>query len=119
MAVKVTIVNPINDHTDILTNLLQIMHDSVNGHYDELKAIFDYFESSLDNSVSMEANFSYLIEGEEKFAFLEDPESKVPSLIESLHKIMKSHTGGDWKKFILNLDANGKERWIRKFEQLL
>ena len=35
--------NPINDQTDILTNLLQIMHDSVDGHYDELKGILVVF----------------------------------------------------------------------------
>ena len=32
----------------------------------------------------------------------------VDGLIRELHEVMKVHTGGDWKEFILTLDENGK-----------
>ncbi|ENX35267.1 hypothetical protein F889_00934 [Acinetobacter colistiniresistens] len=98
----------ISRQTEILTNLLQIMVDSVYEDYDSLQGIFDYCKSPIDHSVSMEANFSYFIENNEKFVFMSDPESKIPYLLEELHRLVQEHTGGVWTKLILTLDENGR-----------
>lgn len=102
------IMDMISRQTDILTNLLQIMVDSVYEDYDSLQGVFDYNKSSIDNSVSMEANFSYFIGDTEKFVFMNDPESKIPYLLEELHELVQEHTGGVWTKLILKLDENGR-----------
>lgn len=48
----------------------------------------------------MEASFSYFVERDQKFAFLHDPESIIPSLVENLNEVMESHTHGNWKNLL-------------------
>jgi hypothetical protein len=39
---------------------------------------------------------------------LDDPKDEASSLVHTLHGLMTSHTGGDWKKFVLAIDPTGK-----------
>lgn len=34
----------------------------------------------------------------------------IKEYIQQLHNVMKSHTGGDWRKFILTIDEQGKAK---------
>lgn len=82
--------------------------------YSTASCRFDY-SSSPDGSISVGAEFSYMINGQEKSAALVYPErKKLGDLVPKLHKEMKVHTGGEWTSFMLTIDQDGKAK--SKFE---
>lgn len=102
--------NNIESQTQILGELCRIMHISAEANYSMAICRFDY-SISLDESWSVGAEFSYIINGEEKSAVLIYPERKKLSvLLPKLHKEVKSLTGGDWRAFTLNIDADGNAK---------
>jgi len=98
----------INQQTEILNSLLQIMHDSVSTSYDSLECVFDYYKDSDDGSLSIGSKFAYIDKDNVNYALLNDPDYRVNELIIKLHDLMVAHTGGNWKEFTLSLDEHGK-----------
>lgn len=98
----------INQKTEILNSLLQIMHDSVSTSYDSLECVFDYYKDSDDGSLSIGSKFSYIDKDNVNYALLNDPDYRVNELIIKLHDLMVAHTGGSWKEFVLSMNENGR-----------
>ncbi|EPG2129616.1 hypothetical protein KG346_003742, partial [Acinetobacter baumannii] len=99
--------NIIEKQTDILNNLLNIMVNSIDGEYDSCSCLFEYDHDYQDGSTSTGAELSYILNQENKSIGIRQM-GVVDSLIRELHELMKNHTGGDWKEFILSLDENGR-----------
>lgn len=91
----------------ILNKLLNIMIDSVDSEYDCIMCDFEYDHDYKDGSTATGAELSYSINSENRYIGIREMRT-VDGLIRELHEVMKTHTGGDWKRFILNLDENGK-----------
>lgn len=51
--------SPLEKQTEILNNLLQIMHNSVNSYYEYLDCTFDYFKDENDGSISIGEKFFF------------------------------------------------------------
>ncbi|KQQ76999.1 hypothetical protein [Acinetobacter sp. Leaf130] len=91
----------INQQTEILNSLLQIMHDSVSTSYDSLECVFDYYKDSGDGSLSIGSKFAYIDKDNVNYALLNDPDYRVNELIIKLHDLMVAHTGGVGKSLLL------------------
>lgn len=91
----------INQQTEILNSLLQIMHDSVSTSYDSLECVFDYYKDSGDGSLSIGSKFAYIDKDNVNYALLNDPDYRVNELIIKLHDLMVAHTGGVRKSLLL------------------
>ncbi|MDE3318645.1 hypothetical protein OKC46_05040 [Acinetobacter baumannii] len=100
--------NSIETQTEILNQLLQVMHNSVDEPYDSMECKFDYYKDPDDGSVSVGEKFSYQINGEVKSEYLVYDGLMVSNLVNKLHNIMTAHTGSNWKEFILSLDEKGR-----------
>ncbi|GJI97213.1 hypothetical protein RugamoR57_39310 [Duganella caerulea] len=96
----------IEKQTKILNRLVQIMHDSARGPYDGMSCEFKY--ESYENGWSVDSKYEFLREGKSVSELLDDPEDEASNFVHELHELMKVHTGGDWKSFVLNVDATGK-----------
>ena len=71
--------------TEILNNLLQIMHNSVSSHYEYIDYTFDYFKDDNDGSISIGEKFFFKKNGELKSVFLNYENKEVPNLIKELY----------------------------------
>ncbi|MEB6478667.1 hypothetical protein [Acinetobacter vivianii] len=100
--------NSIQEQTEILNQLLQIMHNSISEEYDTLECVFDYYKDPDDGSVSVGEKFSYRANGECKSEYLVYDGLVVSTLVNKLHGLMVDHTDSNWKEFILSLDENGR-----------
>ncbi len=96
----------IEQQVKILNSLTQIMHDSAGGNYDEMYCEFEY--EAYDGGWSVGSKYSFILGGVTVSELLDDPEDNASDFVHELHELMKSHTGGDWKKFVLSIDPNGK-----------
>lgn len=97
----------IEEQTDILSSLLKLMIESIDSEYDSCSCQFEYDYGYEDGSSSTGAELSYIHNLEIHSIGIKDM-GTIDSLIRELHAIMKRHTGGDWKKFILSLDETEK-----------
>lgn len=96
----------IDQQVQALNALTQIMHDSAHGPFDELRCEFEY--EVYDGGWSVGSKYSFVRDGIFFSELLDDAEDKAPNYVHELHELMKSHTGGDWKKFVLIIDSSGK-----------
>ncbi|QOZ84301.1 hypothetical protein DXT74_15220 [Chromobacterium sp. Rain0013] len=91
---------------ELLTELARIVHESASEGYSEARCEFDYECSEKDWTVG--SSFSYVLQGVGRAEFLNDPNDRTSQLVHELHELMRQHTGGSWKEFVLSIDANGK-----------
>lgn len=96
----------IDQQVDVLNALTQIMHDSACGQYEEMRCEFEY--EIYDGGWSVGSKYSFVRDGLSVSEFLDDPKDRASDLVHKLHELMKSHTGGDWKKFVLSIEHDGK-----------
>ena len=96
----------IEQQVQILNTLTQIMHDSASGSYEEIRCEFEH--EVYDGGWSAASKYSFVRDGFLFSEFLDDPEDRVSSLVHKLHESMKSHTGGDWRKFVLTVAFGGQ-----------
>ena len=98
----------IEQQVEVLNGITQIMHDSAGGQYEEMRCEFDY--EVYDGGWSVGSRYSYVKNGLSVSALMADPEDRASGLVHQLHDLMKSHTGGDWKSFVLAVDPSGKAK---------
>lgn len=98
----------IEKQVEILNMITQVMHDSAESNYEEMSCKFDYFLDEGDWSIN--SKFSFVRNGEVHRALLADAAGEVFMKVHQLHELMKSHTGGDWKSFVLAVDPSGKAK---------
>lgn len=91
---------------ELLNDLVQVMHHSANGDYEEMACVFRYLNPA--GSWSIDTEFSFVRNGESISAFLRDPRNRMIHHVRELHALMKSHTGDDWKSFVLRVGADGR-----------
>lgn len=96
----------IEQQVQVLNALTQIMHDSANGPYEEIRCEFEY--EVYDGGWSVGSKYSFVRDGLFFSELLDDPEDRASSHVHKLHELMRSHTGGDWRKFVLVIDPSGK-----------
>jgi len=96
----------IEQQVEILNSLVKIMHGSAHGQYDEMCCEFEHEVD--DGGWSVGSKYSFVRDGLIVSEILDDPEDKVSDFVHKLHEIMRSHTGGDWKKFVLAVGSGGK-----------
>ncbi len=96
----------IEKQTNILNRIVQMMHDSARGSYDSMSCDFEY--EAYENGWSVNSKFEFIRDNTSISELLDDPMDETSNLVHELHELMKTHTGGDWKGFVLNVDAAGK-----------
>lgn len=96
----------IEQQVKILDALTQIMHDSAKGSYDELRCEFEY--EVYEGGWSVASKYSFVRNGFLFSELLDDPEDNASGYVNKLHELMRLHTGGQWKKFVLAIDSSGK-----------
>ncbi|MHA6138967.1 hypothetical protein ACX3YC_16325 [Pseudomonas mohnii] len=96
----------IEQQVQVLNALTQIMHDSACGQYEEMRCEFEY--EVYDGGWSVGSKYSFVRDGFLFSELLADPEDRASGFVHKLHELMKAHTGGDWKKFVLAIDSSGK-----------
>ena len=96
----------IQQQVEVLNKITQVMHESADFDYEEMTCRFDYYID--DGEWSVDSEFSFVRKGTLHRARLNDPTGGVYRFVHQLHELMKDHTGGDWRSFILTLDATGK-----------
>jgi len=101
----------IDQQVEALNQIVQIMHDSAGGPYEGLRCEFDY--ETYDGGWSVGSAYSFIRDGVSVGARLDDPH-RASDLVGELHRLMLEHTGGDWREFILSVDADGRAH--TKFE---
>lgn len=98
----------IEQQVEVLNGITQIMHDSARGQYEEMRCEFEY--EVYEGGWSVGSKYSFVRDGLSFSELLDDPEDKAPGLVHQLHELMRSHTGGDWKSFVLAVDTSGKAK---------
>lgn len=98
----------IEQQVNVLNEITQIMHDSARGWYEEMRCEFDY--EVYDGGWSVGSKYSFVRNGVPVSELLDDPRDKISDLVHQLHELMKFHTGGDWKSFVLAVDPSGKAK---------
>lgn len=98
--------NNFEQQVQVLNALMKIMHDSANGPYEEMCCEFEY--ERYKGGWSVGSKYSLIRDGLFLSELLDDPEENASSYVHELHELMKAHTGGDWKKFILSIDSSRK-----------
>lgn len=96
----------IQDQVEVLNKITQVMHESAEFNYEEMACRFDYYID--DGEWSVDSEFSFIREGTLHRARLNDPTGNVYRFVHQLHELMKAHTGGDWKSFVLTVDTTGR-----------
>ncbi|MBC7916535.1 MAG: hypothetical protein H7Y28_01875 [Rhodoferax sp.] len=100
--------NPIQQQTDLLGQLAQVMINSVHKEFDQIECCFDYFVDEETGDDSVGSQLAYLIGETRVGLYLNDPESKCHKLVAELNRHMREHTGGHWEKVFLTLGNDGK-----------
>ena len=104
-----TEITPIEEQTQLLSQLVQLVHDSAPEGYERAACTFDYRVCNEDGSSSVGGQFSYDKGGVTVSAVLAYPHPvQSMKIVPRLHEIMKGHTGGDWGSFTLTLDKSGQ-----------
>lgn len=96
----------IQEQVEVLNRIVQIMHDSAGCQYEEMQCEFDH--EVYDGGWSVGSKYSFTLNGSSASELLHDPDDEVPKLVHQLHDLMKAHTGGDWTRCFLMVDASGK-----------
>lgn len=96
----------IEKQMEILRKITKIMHTPRRGGYDEMRCEFDY--EAYEGGWSVRSKYSLVRGGVLVSDFLDDLKDTSSDLVHQLHELMKSHTGGDWKSFVLSVDSSGK-----------
>lgn len=96
----------IDQQVNVLSQITQVMHDSTLADYEEMTCQFDYFLDGDDWSIDSE--FSFISKGKLNRGLLKDSTGDVYRLVHTLHELMKAHTGGSWRKFVLSIDGSGR-----------
>lgn len=103
--------NTIERQTALIDKLYQLMHVSAEQGYEEMQCWFEYLKSEHYDGTSIGSRFSYVMSGDTISAALAYPGIQIlNSVIPELHKIMKTHTGGEWTEFTLTLGKDGKAK---------
>lgn len=96
----------IEQQVAVLNQITQIMHNSADGEYEEMRCEFEH--EVYTGGWSVGSKFSFARNGLSVSELLDDPRDIISELIHQLHELMKAHTGGDWKSFVLTVDAAGR-----------
>ncbi len=96
----------IQRQTEILNALTQSMHDSATTDYVELIAKYKY--KSYEEGFSVRANLSLIFNDHLESILYKEYNTDISLLIEELHNLMQTHTGGNWTSFTLTLTAEGR-----------
>ncbi|PYC35715.1 hypothetical protein DMX05_21380 [Pseudomonas soli] len=96
----------IEQQVEILSELVQIMHDSADGAYDSLCCEFDH--EAYEGGWSVGSAYAFVRDGVSVSKILADPDDRASDLVNQLHQVMQAHTGGDWSKFLLSVDGEGR-----------
>ncbi len=96
----------IQEQVEVLNKITQVMHDSAEFNHEEMVCRFDYYIDA--GGWSVDSEFSFVREGALCRSRLNDPTGNVYRLVHQLHELMRSHTGGEWKSFVLTVDATGR-----------
>ena len=97
--------NPFERQTEILNNLVQIMHDEASDKYQKMNC---RFEINLEEGWS-ETKFSFIENDVEiSKAISENYTWAIHDMLQELHIAMKEHTGGKWDYFTLSLEKDGR-----------
>ena len=91
---------------ELLNAITQIMHKSAQGAYDEMRCDFEY--ETYKGGWSAGSAYNFARDGASFSELLDDPDDIASGLVHDLHELMRMHTGGDWKKFVLTVGADGK-----------
>jgi hypothetical protein len=103
------------EQAEILNQISQVMHDSAATNYEEMHCRFEYFIDEGDWSVDSE--FSFVRNGDLHQGLLNDYTGRVYELAHQLHQRMMAHTGGNWKSFVLTVDATGRAHTDFAYEE--
>lgn len=96
----------IEQQVEVLNALTQIMHDSAHGQYEEMCCEFEY--EVYDGGWSVGSKYSFIRHGISVSELLDDPEDRASGFVHKLHELIKSQTGGNWKKIVLAIEPSGK-----------
>ncbi len=100
--------NPVEEQKAVISKLANLIHCSVVDGYEEAACKFIY-EAFADGSASVDSEVWFVLDGNRVSASLVgDKNSKPIILVPTLHRLMRSHTGGKWVEFTLTLDKEGK-----------
>ena len=92
---------------NILNELAKILHYSSGSLYDSAHLEYKFNPDEGWRSISM----WYENEGKTLPPKQDDTDQKnIDQMCKQLHDEMQSHTGGDWRKFILTIDEQGKAK---------
>ncbi|MCT9979478.1 hypothetical protein M2R48_14165 [Acinetobacter sp. I-MWF] len=92
---------------NILNELAKILHYSSGSLYDSAHLEYKFNPDEGWRSISM----WYENEGKTLPPKQDDADQKnIDQMCKQLHDEMQSHTGGDWRKFILTIDEQGKAK---------
>ena len=105
----------IDQQVGVLNGITQIMHDSAQGKYEEMRCEFEY--EVYEGGWSVGSKYSFSRNGLFISELLDDPEDKASGLVHQLHELMKAHTGGDWKSLVLTVDATGRAHTKFAYEE--
>ena len=98
----------IEQQVEVLNGITQIMHDSAHGKYEEMRCEFEH--GVYPGRWSVGSKYSFVRNGLSVSELLDDPQDRASDLVHQLHELMKSHTGGDWKSFVLAVDPSGNAK---------
>ena len=101
--------NYIEQQTEILEKIAQILHEEGEYDYENVKCEFESFGSGSEETAIVTLFISK--NGDTLNMGLSDVNLfTAVDLAVNLRRSMKAHTGGEWSSFILTLDANGQAK---------
>ncbi|GAB6261023.1 hypothetical protein [Photobacterium sp. R1] len=96
--------NLANVQVEILSRIAGMMIESVSCQYTSMSCRFVI--DCQDESVEQE--FWFANHDNRVSTLINDPDWIISDLIFELHNVMRSHTGGSWTSFTLEIDSEGK-----------
>jgi len=106
----------LEDERKVIEKIYQLMVESSPANATEIICRFEYYQGE-DGSRSVDDGFSYCLHGNRESAWLKYKKNKSErpiTLVSTLHRLMKAHTGGEWDAFVVRIDDDGAVK--TKFE---